>query len=111
MTADRASRVRSLNDAFRIAGPAAGGWLITSGVQALGSGFVLEAIAAVQRFDRFDRGNDPHGEHDFGSLEVKRERLIWKIDYYDIGLTYASPDPGDPDVTRRILTLMLASEY
>ena len=44
-------------------------------------------------------------------LRVRGKRLFWKIDYYDLDLTYSSPDPADVSVTRRGETLMLASEY
>ncbi len=111
MTAVTAERIRGLNDAFRSAGPASGDWMITDGVQELGPAFVLVAIAEVRRFDRFTSDNDPYGEHDFGAITLGGERLFWKIDYYDQTLTYGSPAPADPDVTRRVLTLMLASEY
>ena len=37
--------------------------------------------------------------------------IVWKIDDYDTGLQAASPDPSDPSVTTRVLTIMLASEY
>ncbi len=49
--------------------------------QALGSEFVAAALRAVAAFDSFDADNDPHGEHDFGSLEVDGRRLFWKIDW------------------------------
>ena len=62
-------------------------------------------------FTTFDAGNDPHGEHDFGALAFGAERYFWKIDYYDADLTFASPDPADPTVTRRVMTIMRADEY
>jgi hypothetical protein len=29
-------------------------------------------VAAVQAFDDFTEDNDPHGEHDFGQIEVEK---------------------------------------
>ncbi len=105
-------RIRDLNDALRTSGSsAAGQWMITDGVQAEGPDFVALALDAVRRFDGFDRHNDPYAEHDFGSLNIAGQSLLWKIDYYDRALRYGSDDPSDPAVTRRVLTVMLASEY
>jgi hypothetical protein len=98
--------IRALNDRFRQS--LCGGMLVmTAGVIALGQ----ELLDAVARFDRFDDDNDPYGEHDFGAIEVARERLFFKIDYYDQSLSAHSPDPSDETVTKRVLTIMLAEEY
>jgi hypothetical protein len=37
--------------------------------------------------------------------------LFWKIDCYDDKLEWGSPDPVDPAVARRVLTILLADEY
>jgi hypothetical protein len=103
------STIAKLNDCFRR--HPGEGWMITAGLQAKGPIFVLSATSAVRAFDAFTDDNDPEGEHDFGAFEICGERLFWKIDYYDRDLRYGSPDPADPAVTRRVLTIMLASDY
>ena len=47
--------------------------------------------AAVQTFDCFTTDNDPHGEHDFGLIEIAGERIMFKIDYYDCSMTDLRP--------------------
>lgn len=103
------SRIAELNDALR-RDPFKGRWHVTRAVQdlPLSPG---ELYRAIRDFADFSHDNDPYGEHDFGSLELAGERLFWKIDYYDESLEYHSPDPSDPAVTARVLTVMLASEY
>lgn len=110
MKADSRHRIRALNDAFR-QNLEGGRVALSSGVAALPAAVVTDIIEAVRSFDRFDADNDPHGEHDFGSLDVGGERLLWKIDCYDHSLRWYSPDAGDPAVTTRVLTVMLASDY
>jgi hypothetical protein len=76
-----------------------------------GIDFIDRAIAAVCAFSEFTEDNDPHGEHDFGAFEIDGVRLNWKIDYYDRALAGRSPNPADPAVTRRVLTILLAEKY
>ncbi|MVA97970.1 DUF3768 domain-containing protein [Nitratireductor sp. CAU 1489] len=86
--------------------------LITRGVAALPPVAQIEIIAKVRDFNVFTEENDPYGEHDFGAIEHEGVGTIfWKIDYYDLDYEMGSPDPSDPSVTRRVLTIMLASEY
>lgn len=104
------------NDRFRALDPAIPGQvLVTSGVQQLfedencgGLGALMEAI---KTFDAFSTDNDPHGEHDFGSLTFEGERLFWKIDLYDLNFQYGSEEPSNLAKTRRVLTIMLPQEY
>ncbi len=107
---DRRRRIRDLNDGLRRYARA-GIICITAGVQALGQADVEAVLAAVRDFDCFTADNDPYEEHDFGALKVAGDRLLWKIDYYDRDRRYGSPDPADPAVTTRVLTIMLATEY
>ena len=109
-------RIRALNDEFRThpfigARLAANELVITRGVADHGNDFIDRAVTAVRRFSDFTEDNDPYGEHDFGSFDLDAVKLFWKIDYYDRKLEYGSPDPADPAVTRRVLTILLADEY
>ena len=57
------------------------------------------------------QANDPYGEHDFGSFEADGHVIYFKIDCLDKALTHHSPDPSDPSVTERVITITLADEY
>ncbi|MCJ2021534.1 DUF3768 domain-containing protein [Methylobacterium sp. E-065] len=107
---DPVARVRALNDAFRRS--FAGGQVVeTPGVVELAEADRIALLLAVRRFSSFDPNNDPYGEHDFGAVEVGGERFFWKIDAYDRALLGGSPNPADPAVTTRVLTIMRADEY
>ena len=102
--------IRDLNDWFRCT-LEGGTVLLTAGIVALGEDMQGRIIEAVRTFDDFTPDNDPHGEHDFGSLEVDGEQIFFKLDYYDPTRAMHSEDAADPSVTERVLTIMLASEY
>lgn len=85
--------------------------MITSGIDSLHPTVRTKILEAVQAFSDFPKGDDPYGEHDFGKVVVLGIKVYFKIDYYDQKLEYGSPDPTDDKVTRRVLTIMLASEY
>ena len=106
----KSDRVRALNDHLRRT--FTGGLIVvTAGVHALPDDLKARALRAVREFQDFDEGNDPYHEHDFASLNVEGTELFFKLDYYDRDMRFHSPDPADPEKTRRVLTVMLASEY
>lgn len=105
-----AERIAKLNDKLRKTGRG-GQVVVTRGVTALPRFDAVELMAALAAFDSFDEANDPHGERDFGGVDLWGNELLWKIDYYDNELTNASLDPADESVTARVLTVMLADEY
>jgi hypothetical protein len=107
----REKRIADINDKFRKGLVTGGRTYMTAGVNAKGAEFVSKALAKVIAFDDFNADNDPHREHDFGSFELEREKLFWKIEYYDLAGEFGSEDPTDPKKTQRVLTVMLTDEY
>ena len=106
----KTARIRALNDQLRqhLTGGMA---VITPGVAALGPEAVERIVKTIAVFDDFCHANDPYEEHDFGSFEADGHMIYFKIDYYDRELSMHSPDPADPSVTQRVITIMLAEEY
>jgi hypothetical protein len=106
----KTARIRALNDELRqrlIGGMA----VITPGIAALGKEAVARIIKTIEVYDDFCHANDPHEEHDFGAFDADGTRIFFKIDYFDSTLTVHSPDPSDPNVTKRVITIKLAEEY
>ncbi len=81
-----------------------------------------EVLTMVREFSDFNPENDPHQEHDFGTVEleseqgslcekrqIRYEKFFWKIDYYDENLSFGADPYTEP--FRRVLTIMTASEY
>jgi hypothetical protein len=105
------ARIAALNDLARTAMGIASKLVQTSGISALPARDQSSIRELVELFDAFTPDNNPHGERDFGSFTHDGKKVFWKIDYYDRNLDYGSEDPADPAKTRRVLTIMLASEY
>ena len=106
----RTAKIAKLNDLLRT-GFRTGSVHFTAGIYNLGPAEKDEILQPVRTFTAFAADNDPHGEHDCAVLEAAGHRIIFKIDYYDATLTHGSVDPSDPNLTRRVLTIMLAEEY
>lgn len=103
--------VAKLNDLLRTTF-LTGAVVLTEGIRNLEPAQRKAAITSVRTFDTFGENNDPYGERDFGSFKQNGVGTIfWKIDYYGEDYQSRSPNPADPKVTRRVLTIMLATEY
>lgn len=68
-----------------------------------------EMLYKVRSFDGFTWKDDPYEWHDLGRFEWKGQMVLWKIDYWDSELKHFV-DPLS-DECKRIITVMLASEY
>ena len=125
--AERAERIARLNDRARQAMGVACIAVATPGFRSLSQADQSRVRELVETFDAFTADNDPHGERDFGTIyqlgdgqwtterprvrDDERERVFWKLDYYDRDLRFASEDAADSARTRRVLTIMLSDEY
>jgi hypothetical protein len=105
-----ANRIAELNDALRTTF-VGGEVFLTRGISTKPASGQQAIMARVRAFTDFTPENDPYGEHDFGSFEFLGETIFWKVDCYDRDLMRGSPDPADPSVTRRVLTILLAEEW
>ena len=103
-------RIRALNDRLRTMFEGGASYL-SAGIDALPSVERVGIITAVRAFDAFTEDNDPWGEHDCATLTVGGHEVMFKVDYYDAKMRGGSPDPSDKAVTRRVLTILLTSEY
>jgi hypothetical protein len=102
--------IRTLNDQLRH-DFSRGVAVMTLGVAALGPEAAERIFRTIATYDDFCEANDPWNEHDFGSFQADGETIFFKIDYLDRSMTMHSPDPANPAVTTRVITIMLANEY
>ena len=104
------SDIATLNDNFRrsfINGEV----LLSAGIAAMSSEDKANIISMVQNFNDFTPSNDVYGEHDFLSIDYKGNKIFAKIDYYDLNYEFMSENPANPDITNRVLTILLSCEY
>ena len=102
--------IAKLNDDFRksfIGGEV----LLSAGIAGMSSEDKVNIVSLVQNFDNFTPDNNPYAENDFGTFDYKGEKILWKIDYYDLNNQYHSENPANPDITKRVLTILLSCEY
>ena len=124
---EQTARIARLNDLARSAMGVACTAVATVGFRSLPEADQSRVRELIETFDAFTEDNDPHGERDFGTIyqlgdgrwtterprvrDDERERVFWKLDYYDREMRFASDDAANPAITRRVLTIMLSDEY
>ena len=114
-----AAVIAEQNDRFRTTWGAdhsvPGQIVFTRGVADLSPVAKAIIMQRVQNFSEFTRDNDPYGDHTFGAFEFEvagnSYKIFWKIDLYDTAYNMGSENPSDVNVTRRVLTVLHASEY
>ncbi len=102
--------IATLNDNFRKTFTG-GQVLLTAGIDSMSMDDKANILSKVRNFNDFTEDNDPYGEHDFGSFDYKGNKIFFKIDYYDLNYEFMSKNPANPDITNRVLSIMLAEEY
>jgi hypothetical protein len=103
-------RIRDLNDEAR-RHLTDGKVIFTAGIRGLPEDDQAAILDLVCNYDDFAFENDPFEEHGFGMFSYKGHDIEWTIDCYELGDEFVgSPDPSDPTVTSRVLTIMLAGE-
>lgn len=112
--------IARLNDALRanLSQPGRNRVVMTTGIAAMigdvsqfrGFRRRAELMRVVRDFETFTSANDPYGERDMGSFTFEAVSCLWKINYYNADLSVGADDPGDPDRTIRVLTIMLVEE-
>ncbi len=109
-----AAKIAEQNDRFRRTWGAdftvPGQIVLTRGVAELSPAAKAIIMQRVQGFEVFTENNDPYGAFEF-EIGGNSYHIFWKIDLYDIEYSMGSDDPGNTQVTRRVLTIMHASEY
>jgi Protein of unknown function (DUF3768) len=85
--------------------------VVTAAFDNLPGDLKARVLSDVRTFQDFDDGNDPYHEHDFAAFSIDGQAFMFKFDYYAPDMRHGSDDPSDVDKTRRVLTIMLASDY
>ncbi|MFV1851734.1 MAG: DUF3768 domain-containing protein [Thalassospira sp.] len=113
--------IAAQNDAFRKLAclgiapdqPIAGRMHVTRSLAEAEDGFMAEAVKATGEFGVFELENDPDSWHDFGAVDIRGQKVFWKIDLYeaDSDFRYGAETPDNPATTIRVLTIMMASDW
>jgi len=102
---DRRDKVVALNDQLRTTFKG-GRVQMTRSVYDLDDRLRGRALAVLARYNKFD----PASEHDCGVFIFAGFAFEWRIEYRGKDGVGHSPDPADPNMTMRVLTLYVTED-
>ena len=111
MQPERTRVIADLNDLCRCWMGSFGRVALSRGMAALGPTERAAIFEKVRTFEAFTPGDNPYGERGlwrlraWGSAHRLEDRLLRCL------FEYASEDPSDPRVTRRVLNILFAEEW
>lgn len=107
---EHTEQIRAINDRLRRSFQNV---TVTPGILDEGEAFFLQLVQKVVTYDRWEEGNDPYGEHDFGAVCIDGTKCYWKFSYFEKGSNFmaGAETPWDETTTDRVLTIMLAADY
>lgn len=111
----REETIAHLNDRVRLGQDPTARMLITRACLATfasedtGDGLRAQ-VGLVRAVRAFQFSGAEAAERNRGSFRFQGSEVFFAIDYYDRELTYGSEDPADPDVTTRVLTIMVRED-
>lgn len=112
---DQLSRIAALNDRVRQGlDPKARVVITAACVAALArdaqAAMLHSQAALLMAIDRCNFAPDERAERRRGEVMFRGRPIRFAIDYYDRSLEWGSEDPADPDVTTRVMTIMLPED-
>jgi len=102
---DRREKIAALNDQLRTTFKG-GRVQMTRSVYDLDDRLRGRALSVLARYNTFD----PASEHDCGVFIFAGFAFEWRIEYRGKDGVGHSPDPADPDMTMRVLTLYVTED-
>lgn len=105
-TMTRHQKIIALNDGVRTTFEG-GIVLLSLGVLKVTNQNTEELKKTLAAYNRFE---GPQDEHDYGETSFRGKQIVWDIGSYDKALEDLSPDPANPNVTARFMTVYLKDE-
>ena len=102
---DKRGKIIELNDQLRTTFKG-GRVQMTRGAYDLDKRLRGRALAVMARYNKFDADS----EHDHGVFIFAGYAFEWRIEYRGTDGTGVSPNPADPQVTLRVLTLIAVND-